>query len=404
MSETNVDTETESEHAKSIDAEPTEPTAPSEETDGSVSIADPDVSDAVADRVQSVIEGGGLADGPEVRAFEDEFAAYCVAEQAVATSNGTTALHAALEAFGVGKGDAVLTSPFSFVASANAIRLAGATPVFADIDPETYTLDPDAVEAVLERRSDVVGLLPVHLYGLAANMPALNALADDHDLFVLEDACQAHGAQINGERVGSIGDAACFSFYPTKNMTTGEGGVVTTDNEDVAQRTQQFVNHGRGQSGTGGYDHIDLGHNFRMTSIAGAIGSGQLERLPDFNEARRKTAAYYDEQFAELPLETPTEPRGYRHVYHQYTVRTDSPAERDALAETLEAHDVDSAVYYDTPIHRQPAYESVSTAAASFPEAERAAETVLSLPVHPGLSDAERRTVVEAVTKHYTSQ
>ncbi len=187
-------------------------------------------------------------------------------------------------------------------------------------------------------------------------------------------------------------------------MTTGEGGIITTDSKDVAQRAQQFVNHGRGQSGTGGYEHLDLGHNFRMTSIAGAIGSGQLERLPDFNEARRETAAYYNEHLAELPLETPTEPRGYRHVYHQYTVQTDSPAERDALAETLEAYDVDSAIYYDTPIHQQPAYESLSTAAASFPKAERAAETVLSLPVHPGLSDVERRTVVKAVTDHYTSQ
>lgn len=176
MSETNVDTESESDHARRIDTEPTEPptseTAATEELEGSVSIAEPDVSDAVVERVQSVIDGGGLADGPEVRAFEDEFATYCTADHAVATSNGTTALHAALEAFGVGEGDAVITSPFSFVASANAIRLAGATPVFADIDPETYTLDPDAVEAVLKRRSDIVGLLPVHLYGLAADMPA----------------------------------------------------------------------------------------------------------------------------------------------------------------------------------------------------------------------------------------
>ncbi|APW99285.1 aminotransferase DegT [Halobiforma lacisalsi AJ5] len=367
------------------------------DSDG-VSIADPDVSPAAVERVASLLEDGTLADGPEVRAFEEEFAAYCGTEDAVATSNGTTALHAALEALGVEGGDAVVTSPFSFVASANAIRLAGGKPVFADIDPETYTLDPEAVEQVVRDRSDVVGILPVHLYGLPADVPALVDVADDHDLFVLEDACQAHGAEIDGERAGELGDAACFSFYPTKNMTTGEGGAVATDREDVAERVTRYVNHGRAESGTGGYDHVELGHNYRLTSPAAAIGRHQLERLPEFTEARRENAAYYDEEFADLPVETPTVPAGYRHVYHQYTIRTD---DRDALAETLEDRGVDTAVYYGTPIHRQPAYETVSTAAARFPEAERAADEVLSLPVHPGVSESDRRTVVDAVYEHY---
>ena len=402
-----TDTETNSEADPSIDAG-TVPDAETTTADGEsgrdatpVPIADPELSEDAIQRVTSVLEDGRLADGPEVRAFEEEFAAYCGTDDAVATANGTTALHAALEALGLEDGEAVITSPFSFVASANAIRLAGGKPVFADIDPETYTLDPADVERVLGERDDVVGLLPVHLYGLPADMPALGEIADEHDLFVLEDACQAHGAKVDGGRVGTFGDAACFSFYPTKNMTTAEGGMVVTDRDDVAERAASFVNHGRDASGTGGYDHVDLGHNFRMTSIEAAIGRAQLERLPEFNRARRDNAAFYDEQLADLPLETPTEPADTRHVYHQYTVRT---TDRDALEATLSERDVGTGIYYDTPIHRQPAYETVSTAAARLPRAERAADEVLSLPVHQGLSTRERRTVVEAVRDHFTTQ
>ncbi|WP_254764772.1 DegT/DnrJ/EryC1/StrS family aminotransferase [Natrinema marinum] len=368
---------------------------------GPVPIADPELSADALERVQSLLEEGRLADGPEVRAFEDEFAAYCGTDDAVATANGTTALHAALEAVGLEDGDAVITSPFSFVASANAIRLAGGKPVFTDIDPETYTLDPADVERVLTERDDIVGLLPVHLYGLPAAMPALCDLADEHDLFVVEDACQAHGAKIDGRRVGTFGDVACFSFYPTKNMTTAEGGIVVTDREDVADRAASYVNHGRDVSGTGGYDHVALGHNFRMTSIEAAIGRAQLERLPAFNRARRENARFYDERLADLPLETPTEPTDSRHVYHQYTVRTD---DRDALEASLAEREVGTGIYYDTPIHRQPAYETVSTAAARLPHAERAAEEVLSLPVHPGLSERDRRIVVRAVRDHFANQ
>lgn len=380
---------------RSSDANP-----PADEPTESVSIAAPDLGPDTLERVESVLESGMLADGPEVRAFEDEFADYCGTDRAVATSNGTTALHAALEALGLEDGDGVITSSFSFVASANAIRLAGGTPIFADIDPETYTLDPAAVERVLADRDDVVGIMPVHLYGLAAPMNELCAIADEHDLFVVEDACQAHGAAIDGERVGGFGDAACFSFYPTKNMTTGEGGVLTTDRDDVADRAASFVNHGRDVGSDGNYDHVRLGHNYRMTSMAGAIGRAQLERLPEFNRARREHAAYYDDELASLPLKTPTEPADYRHVYHQYTVSTD---ERDALAATLADHDVDTGVYYGTPIHRQPAYETVSTAAATLPQTERASERVLSLPVHPDLTAADRRTVVDAIDDHFHS-
>ncbi len=358
-----------------------------------VSIADPDVSDRALERVETVLESGSLADGEEVRAFEEAFASYCETAHGVATSNGTTALHAALEALGVESGDAVITSPFSFVASANAIRLAGGTPVFADIDPMTYTIDPSAVETILTDREDVVGLLPVHLYGLPAAMDQLTDLAGEHDLFVLEDACQAHGAKFDGKPAGSLGDAACFSFYPTKNMTTGEGGMITTDDPDLADRAASFVNHGRVESETG-VEHRRLGSNYRLTNLAAAIGRVQLERLPTFTQDRREHAARYDEAFEDVPIGTPAEPADRRHVYHQYTIRID---ERAYVQRRLTARDVGTAIYYDPPIHRQPAYETVSTAVTDLPEAEQAAQQVLSLPVHPGLSERQREHVIQSV-------
>jgi dTDP-4-amino-4,6-dideoxygalactose transaminase len=351
-----------------------------------IPIANPDVGDEGKERVEDVLDGGMLADGPEVREFESEFADYCGAERGVATSNGTTALHAALEALGIGDGDRVLTSPFSFVASANAIRFAGADPVFADIDPETYNLDPDAVESVVTEE-DVDAIVAVHLYGLPAAMDRLTDIADRHDLSLVEDAAQAHGASLDGQRVGSFGDAACFSFYPTKNMTTGEGGMITTDRGDVADRAAQFVNHGRNDE----YEHERLGHNFRMTSVAAAIGRAQLERLPDFTEKRRANARRLTEGLADTPVTTPTEPPGRRHVYHQYTVRVD---DREAFRDHMDEQGVGTGVYYPKPIHEQPAYEGHDQ---SLPAAEAAAREVVSLPVHPGVDESDARKIVSAV-------
>jgi dTDP-4-amino-4,6-dideoxygalactose transaminase len=232
-----------------------------------ISIASPDLREAEREAVVEVMNSDMIADGPEVRAFEDDFASFCETEYGVATANGTAALHAALEGADIGEGDTVLTTPFSFVATANVIRLSGATPVFADIDPQTYNLDPASVrEAVEERNIDA--MIVVHLYGLPAAMDELQSIAEEYDLTVIEDAAQAHGAEYRGRRVGGFGDAACFSFYPTKNMTTAEGGMVVTDDETLAERTRQFINHGR----TGKYDHEMVGHNLRMTSINAAIG------------------------------------------------------------------------------------------------------------------------------------
>ena len=357
-----------------------------------IPIANPQLGEAEREGVSRVLDSGQLADGEEVRRFEDEFADFCDASHGVATTNGTTALHAAFEALDIGEGDAVVTTPFSFVASANTVRLAGAEPVFADIHPATFTLDPRSVERVVRERDDVAAILAVHLYGLPAEMGHLRDIADEHDLALVEDAAQAHGAEYDRQRVGSIGDAACFSFYPTKNMTTGEGGMITTNRDDVAERAARFADHGR----TSGYEHAEVGHNFRMTSLCAAIGRAQLPKLPDYTIARRGHASYLSKRLSDAGVVTPHEPPGSRHVYHQFTVRHD---DRDGLRDHLEDVGVGAGVYYPTPIHRQPAYADVE---ADCPVAERAAEQVLSLPVHPALSTDDLRTICEAVETYTT--
>ena len=354
-----------------------------------VGMADPRIGVAELDGLVETAVGGRIADGPEVRAFESEFADHCNARHGVATSNGTTALHAALKGLGIGPGNRVVTTPFSFVATANAIRLCGAEPIFADVDPATLNLDPAAVrETVTDHDGDVDAIIAVHLYGLPAAMDELRAIAEEYDAALVEDAAQAHGATLDGRSVGSLGDAACFSFYPTKNMTTGEGGMILTDDADLADRVGRFVNHGR----TGSYEHSAVGHNFRLTSLGAGLGRAQLERLPEFVDIRRRNAAEYDDALSNQPaVVAPPDPSNARHAYHQYTVRTEH---RQALRDHLADAGIDTGVYYPTPIHRQPAYDDVD---ASAPIAEHAVETVLSVPVHPSLDRNEVNAVADAL-------
>jgi dTDP-4-amino-4,6-dideoxygalactose transaminase len=357
-----------------------------------IPIANPDIGPEEKQRVADVLESGMLADGETVREFESEFAEYCGVEHGVATTNGTTALHTAFEALGLGEGDRILTTPFSFIASANTIRLCGAEPVFADINPETYNLDPEAVrERIKAEDGDIDAILAVHLYGLPANINELASIAESYDLALIEDAAQAHGAEIKGTRVGAFGDVACFSFYPTKNMTTGEGGMVITNDKQTADHAAQFVNHGR----SGKYAHTEVGHNFRLTSIAAAIGRAQLEKLPEYIMARRTNAKRLTEGLSAAPVQTPYEPDGYRHVYHQYTLRT---PERDGLLEYLEAQNIGAGIYYPTSIHKQPAYDSYEVAA---PVAEKATEEVLSIPVHPSVNETDIDRIVDAIIKYF---
>jgi perosamine synthetase len=354
-----------------------------------IPIASPELGNEEIKRVTNVIESGMLTDGEEVREFEREFADYCGTEHAVATTNGTSALHATLVAFGIGEGDRVLTTPFSFVATANAIRHAGAEPVFGDIDSTTYNLDPDVARDVAEDKR-VDAILVVHMYGLPAEMNMFEQLASEIEIPLIEDCAQAHGSRYRGDQAGSLGDAACFSFYPTKNMTTGEGGAILTDSQTVADRARRFVDHGRTARNT----HASLGHNFRMTNIAAAIGRSQLDRLPNFLQRRRENATRLTAGLSKTGLALPTELEHSNHVYHQYTVRT---ADRPGLREHLEGHGVGTRVYYPTCIHEQPAYEDVHHSA---PVAERASSEVLSIPVHPGVSVTDIGHITEVITEY----
>lgn len=352
-----------------------------------VSLARPQIGEREREAVSEVLESGMLADGPEVRAFESAFAEFCETAHAVACANGTAALHAALAGLDVGPGDTVLTTPLSFVATANAARLVGADVAFADVDPETGNLDPARVEARLRELDDVAAVVVVHLYGCPAELDAIQDAARDHGAALVEDAAQAHGAKYRGDPVGSIGDVGTFSFYPTKNVTTGEGGMVVTDREDVADRVARFVNHGRAEDGS----HAHVGHNFRMTSVAAAIGRVQLERLPAFNAARREHALALTEALADGPIDPPTVPDHVTHAWHQYTVQTD---DREALVEYLADCGVDTGVYYPRPIHQEVPYRDADCDA---PTAVSLTRRVLSLPVHPGLDDTEVSHVVSAL-------
>ncbi|MFB6178899.1 MAG: DegT/DnrJ/EryC1/StrS family aminotransferase [Halorientalis sp.] len=354
-----------------------------------VPIANPKISAAAKEAVCDVLDSGMLADGDVVRAFEREFADYVGVEHAIATSSGTTALHAMFEAAGIGEGDVVLTSPFSFIASANAIRHAGADVAFADVLPDTGTLDPVAVRDVLAERDDVTGLLPVHLYGLPAEMDAFRSIAREYDLALFEDAAQAHGGTYDGQMVGAIGDAAAFSFYPTKNMTTGEGGMITTDDDAVAKRARQVINHGR----TDTYEHAFVGYNFRMTNVQAAIGRDQLDRLPGWITQRQENATRLTEALRAVDgIETPTVPADRSHAFHQYTVRTDR---RDRLQTALDGAGIGYGVYYPKPIPVQQAYDRSTV----FPVAERLSERVLSLPVHPQVQPADIEQTADVLSQ-----
>lgn len=340
----------------------------------------------------AVLESGQLAQGPVVEAFESEFAAWCGARHAVAVNSGTAALHLLLLAHGIKEGDEVITTPFTFVASANAALFVGARPVFVDIESDTYCLDPSRVEAAITPKTRAI--VPVDLYGQAAQVPELRAIAERHGLVLIEDACQAHGAAIGARKAGALGVSASFSFYPTKNMTTAEGGMVTTDDPDVAAKVGVLRQHGASHR----YHHDVLGYNFRLTDIAAAIGRAQLAKLDRFNEIRRRNASVLDEGLAGIPgVVTPRERRGYRHVYHQYTVRIEH--NRDRFQERLLELGVGSAVHYAVPVHRQPLYVELGYGDVSMPASEAAASQVLSLPVHPGVTESDLDRIIDSVRK-----
>jgi dTDP-4-amino-4,6-dideoxygalactose transaminase len=360
-------------------------------TEGTIPVARPLIGDEERAAVDRVLRSGMVVQGPEVAAFEEEFAALVDGRPCVAVNSGTSALHLGLLAAGVGPGDEVIVPSFTFAATANAVALTGATPVFVDIEPDYFCVDPAAVAAAVTSRT--VGIMPVHLYGHPADMDALRAVADRHGLALFEDACQAHLARWRGRPVGAFGDVAAFSFYPTKNMTTGEGGIVVCADEAVARKVRLLRNQGMERR----YANEIVGFNTRMTDIAAAIGRVQLTKLAAWTEQRQRNARYLDTELATAAPDVvvPKVAEHAEHVYHQYTVRV---PERDEVQERLSEAGVGTGVYYPIPIHRLPSYID-RAGSLDLPETERACREVISLPVHPSLSSVDLDRIVAAVAK-----
>ncbi len=338
--------------------------------------------------IQGVLDTCQFTLGSEVVAFEQEFAAYCTAEFGIGVNTGTSALHLALLAAGIGPGDEVITVPFTFVATVAAIYYTGAKPVFVDINPQTFTMDVEAIERAINGQTKAI--LPVHLYGQPADMDPILEIAKRHNLIVVEDAAQAHGAEYKGRRVGSLGDMGCFSFYPGKNLGAyGEGGMVTTNNPDYTRTIRMLRDWGAEQK----YHHVLKGYNFRLEGIQGAVLRVKLRYLEAWTEARRTVAKHYDDLLADC-VPTPKAMSYVRHVYHIYAIRTQN---RQAWQQTLQAKGIQTGIHYPIPVHLLPAYADLGYKRGDFPHAERAADEVLSLPMFPELSEAQCREVSEAV-------
>ena len=345
----------------------------------------PEIDAAIA----RVLDSGQFVLGDEVASFEREFAEYCGASEAVGVNSGTSALHLALLAAGIGQGDEVITVPFTFVATVSAIVYAGATPRFVDIEPTHCTMDVAAVEAAITPRTRAI--IPVHLYGQPADMEPLLALARRHGLVVIEDAAQAHGAEYHGRRCGSIGDIAAFSFYPAKNLgACGEGGAVVTSNAEYASRMRVLRDWGQENK----YEHRLKGFNYRMDAFQGAILRVKLRHLERWTEARRSRAALYDRLLSDSPVRPPAQRAGCRHVYHVYTVRV---ANRESFQACLRQRGVHTGIHYPIPLHVQPAHADLGYRRGDFPQSEEAAAEVLSLPMFPELTDAQVEAVAAAV-------
>ena len=374
-----------------------------------IPFAKPIIDDDEVQAVEKVLRSGMLAEGKVSRQFEERFSKYVGTKYATVTSNGTTALSTALEALDIEPGAEVITSPFTFIASANSIAMIGAIPVFVDIDPGTYNIDPEKIEAAITEKTRAI--MPVHIFGMPSDMPKIMEIAEKHDLLVLEDACQAHGGKISGKPVGSWGHAAAFSFYATKNIMTGEGGMITTNDEELYDRMLMIKNHGRGKQG--GYSHFRIGYNNRMMDIVSAIGLVQIERIPDLEKKRRDTAKMYDEFFSDIDEVTPqVEPKGYESAYHLYApLLSSDKMSRDEMVEALRGEGVGSRAVYALPCHKQDTYLSISDwrwarfvdypdySKVRLPVSEDIGNRHFDIPVHPLLTEDEKEFIREAFLK-----
>ncbi len=350
-----------------------------------IPLAKPIITRAERRAVDRVLRSGNLAQGPEVAAFEKEFSQFVDGRECVAVNSGTSALHVALLSLGIGPGDEVIVPSFTFAATANSVALAGATPVFVDIDPQTFNIDPREIERAITPRTKAIQV--VHLYGLPANMGEIMKIANRHNLNVVEDAAQAHLASINGKPVGTFGDAAAFSFYPTKNMTSGEGGMIVFADGEKARFARLLRNQGMEKR----YQNEVVGFNLRMTDIHAAIGRQQLKRIEGWTGKRKENAGFLSSRISGAT--TPFIPAGYSHVFHQYTVRV--PRNRDGFSSKLNELGIGNGVYYPTQVHKLPSFSKD----VDLRHTQEATEQVISLPVHPSLARKDLIRIADSVNQ-----
>ncbi|MBX0285436.1 DegT/DnrJ/EryC1/StrS family aminotransferase [Halomicroarcula sp. F28] len=354
------------------------------------------VDDDIVDRATEVLETQRYVKGPRVEALEAQFADTCDTDHAVGVSSGTAALYLAMKAAGIGEGDTVLVPGHTFFATVSPVVELGADPVFVDVDPETYTIDETDLAKKAAAHDDAAAVAPVHLYGQPAAMGPITTIADQYDLDVFEDSCQAHGATYRGDPVGGLGTAGCFSFYPSKNMTVaGDGGMLVTDDADLASTARELRNHGRDEDG----NHVRLGLNHRMDEVSAAVGLEQLSHLADWNADRAAAADRYRERLADIEeVVLPTERDNATHVYHLFVVQV---PEREALRTHLDEQGIDTGIHYDPPVHLTPAMGEYLAEVPSLPETERLCDRIVSLPMHPRITDDEIDRVADEVRRFY---
>lgn len=361
-----------------------------QEVDNVIPIANPLIGKEEKNAVIKVLSSGNLVNGEKVLDFEKKFSKYIGTKYAVAVNSGTAALCLSLQALGIKKGDEVITTPFSFISSSNCILYVGAKPIFVDIDPKTFNINPDLIEEKITKKTKAI--LPVHLYGQPCDMGKITKIAKENNLLIVEDACQAHGAEFKNKKVGSFGNTACFSFYATKNMTTGEGGMITTDSKQVAEICKILRDVGQEKK----YFHTDIGFNFRMTDFQAVIGIEQLKKLDKRNELRRKNAKILTEKLEKIDgIITPFVDSRVKHVFHQYTIKT-KRISNDKLSKKLAKNGIESRIYYPIAIHKQEPYKKLGYR-DRLPEAEQVVKEVLSIPVHPSVSKKDMGFIAEKI-------
>jgi len=357
-----------------------------------IPIAKPIVEEEEKKAVLDVLTSGMLAQGPKVKELEENFAKFCGTKFAVALTSGTSALHTALYALGIQKGDEVITTPFTFVATANAILMQNANVVFADIKEDTFNIDPEEVNKKITLKTKAI--IAVDLYGQPADYEKLQKIADKNNLFIIEDACQAVNAELNRKKAGSLGKIGVFSFYATKNMMSGEGGMLTTDDEEIYEKAKMFRHHG--QSEKTNYQYVELGYNYRMTDIQAAIAIVQLNKIEKFTNKRIENAKKLSEGLKNVKdISLPFVRKNVKHVFHQYTIKVNKNISRDDLLKDLHKNGIGAAVFYPKPLHIYPAFQKLGYKEGDFPISERICKEVISLPIHPLVSEKDIEQILD---------